>query len=247
MEKKICSKCKIEKDVCEFFIDKSKKEGVYPSCKVCKKEYFSNNDVKIKDYQQKRRMNNPDYGKQFREKNPDYVKNYYKNNKIKMIDSVKKHYNKNRDSLLPKKRNYSLKYYYENIDIIKEKRKVYDKNNREKRNNYISDRKLNNPIYRLSVIVRNRIRTFIKSKNITKNNPTFNIVGCTPEYLKEHIEKQFKEGMSWELMGKHIHIDHIIPLSSAKTEEEIYNLCHYTNLQPLWAEDNLRKGDKILC
>jgi hypothetical protein len=71
MEKKICSKCKIEKDVCEFFIDKSKKEGVYPSCKVCKKEYFSNNDVKIKDYQQKRRMNNPDYGKQFREKNPD--------------------------------------------------------------------------------------------------------------------------------------------------------------------------------
>jgi hypothetical protein len=68
-----------------------------------------------------------------------------------MIDSVKKHYNKNRDSLLPKKRNYSLKYYYENIDIIKEKRKVYDKNNRNKHNEYVKNKKLNDPIYRLSV------------------------------------------------------------------------------------------------
>ena len=52
--------------------------------------------------------------------------------------------------------------------------------------------------------------------------------------------------MSWDLMGKHIHIDHIIPLSYAKTEEEIYKLCYYTNLQPLWAEDNLKKSGKLL-
>ena len=51
--------------------------------------------------------------------------------------------------------------------------------------------------------------------------------------------------MSWENQGKW-HIDHITPLSSAKTEEEVYRLCHYTNLQPLWAEDNLKKGSKIL-
>ena len=72
------------------------------------------------------------------------------------------------------------------------------------------------------------------------------MVGCSPEFLKDHIENQFTEGMSWELMGKYIHIDHRIPLSSAKSEEEVYKLCHYTNLQPLWAEDNLSKGSKIL-
>lgn len=94
--------------------------------------------------------------------------------------------------------------------------------------------------------VRGRVKSFLKLKNITKQNKTFDIVGCSPELLKEHIEKKFTEGMSWELMGKYIHIDHIIPLSSANTEEEIYRLCHYTNLQPLWAEDNLKKSNKIL-
>jgi hypothetical protein len=82
--------------------------------------------------------------------------------------------------------------------------------------------------------------------NYSKNNSTFSIIGCSPECLKEHLEKQFKEGMTWDKLGKQIHIDHIIPLSSAKTEEEVYKLCHYTNLQPLWAHENLSKGNKII-
>jgi hypothetical protein len=87
---------------------------------------------------------------------------------------------------------------------------------------------------------------FLKYKNVTKKNKTSEIVGCSLETLKLHIENQFTDGMSWELMGKHIHIDHIIPLSSAKTEQEILKLCHYTNLQPLWAKDNLKKHNKII-
>ncbi len=70
-------------------------------------------------------------------------------------------------------------------------------------------------------------------------------MGCSPELLKEYLEKQFVDGMCWDNRNEW-HIDHIIPLSLAKTEEEIYKLCHYTNLQPLWAEDNLRKSNKIL-
>jgi hypothetical protein len=82
-------------------------------------------------------------------------------------------------------------------------------------------------------------------KNIRKNNTTFYIIGCLPNQLKEHLEKQFNGNMSWDNYGKW-HIDHIIPLSSAKNEDEVYKLCNYTNLQPLWAEDNLKKSNKIL-
>lgn len=59
--------------------------------------------------------------------------------------------------------------------------------------------------------------------------------------LKWHLENQFKTDMSWENYGKW-EIDHIVPLSSAKTEEELYSLCRYTNLQPLWKTDNIKKG-----
>jgi 5-methylcytosine-specific restriction endonuclease McrA len=59
------------------------------------------------------------------------------------------------------------------------------------------------------------------------------------------LEKLFKEGMTWENHGEW-HIDHIIPISKAKTAEEIYKLNHYTNLQPLWKRENLCKGSKII-
>jgi len=93
--------------------------------------------------------------------------------------------------------------------------------------------------------MRARIWKYVTLLNITKKNRTFDIVGCTPQELKEHLEKQFIEGMTWENRNEW-HIDHIIPLSSAKTEEELYKLCHYTNLQPLWAVDNMKKSNKIL-
>jgi hypothetical protein len=107
------------------------------------------------------------------------------------------------------------------------------------------ERKLIDPIYKLSIIVRGRINKFFKLNKINKKNNTFDIVGCSPIFLKEHIENKFTEGMSWDNRGLFgWHIDHIIPLSSAKTKEEIYKLCHYTNLQPLWDEDNLKKSNK---
>ena len=59
--------------------------------------------------------------------------------------------------------------------------------------------------------MRKRINSFLKINHIIKKNKTFDIVGCTPEFLKEYLEQKFTEGMSWELVGQHIHIDHIIP------------------------------------
>jgi len=246
MQTKICSKCKEEKEVCKFYTDKSKIDGYYSSCKECKIIYTKTRVDENKTYLKLWKIDNPNYHKKFSEKNINYVKEYYKNNKEVLLERVKKHYHENKEKNLEKFRTLSTKYYYNNREKRLEYNKKYNNINREKRNEYLKTKKMNNPIYRLSHNVRGRIYTFLKNNNITKQNKTFDIVGCSPEFLKEHIEKQFSDGMSWELMGQHIHIDHIIPLSSANTEEEVYKLCHYTNLQPLWAEDNLKKSNKIL-
>jgi hypothetical protein len=160
------------------------------------------------------------------ERNKNYNKKYYKNN----LDSIKERH-KN--------------YYINNTEFCKEKMLDFKKNNPNYNKDYDKERKLIDPIYKLSIIVRGRINKFFKLNKINKKNNTFDIVGCSPIFLKEHIENKFTEGMSWDNHGVYgWHIDHIIPLSSAKTEEEIYKLCHYINLQPLWAKDNLKKSNK---
>jgi hypothetical protein len=87
------------------------------------------------------------------------------------------------------------------------------------------------------------------SKSITrqgyrKTSKSKQILGCDYIELKQHLESKFTEGMNWDNYGKW-HIDHIYPSSLAETEEEIIRLNHFTNLQPLWAEDNIRKGNKL--
>jgi len=139
------------------------------------------------------------------------------------------------------------KWREKNADYIKERIKIWKKNNKNHIKEYKKNKYDTDFLYKLSENVRCRINTFLIKNNITKKNKTFDIVGCTPEFLKEHLEKQFKNEMAWENYGLYgWHIDHIIPLSSAKNEEELYKLCHYTNLQPLWAKENLSKGSKIL-
>ena len=238
METKICSECNEYKNILEFYINPNNQK-YRASCKVCfnlrAKKYRESNKNKIKKYTKKYRFINQDIikekGKIYREKN---------NKKIK-LNQIKN----------------SRKYYLNNHELIKEKSQKFRENNptysfeyRKKNptysNDYQQNRKKYDPIFKIAHNMRVRMSIFIKSNNVTKQNKTFDIVGCTPEFLKEYLEQKFTEGMSWDLMGKHIHIDHIIPLSSVNTEEEVYKLCHYTNLQPLWAQENLSKGNKII-
>lgn len=137
-------------------------------------------------------------------------------------------------------------YFSKWVDNNSDYHKNYYIENREEKLKYFKHRLKNNPIVKLTSNIRHRTTQYLKSKNYKIKSEIFKIIGCSPEFLKEYIENQFTDGMSWDLMGQYIHIDHKIPLSSAKTEEEIYKLCHYTNLQPLWAEDNLKKGGEIL-
>ena len=140
---------------------------------------------------------------------------------------------------------YYKKYFEEynklNYEKEKERKLKWSRDNKEYSNNYQKQRKKEDILFRLKTNIRTSVNRYLKYKS----KHTFDIVGCTPQFLKEHLETQFIDGMTWENRSEW-HIDHIIPLSSAKTEDELYMLCHYKNLQPLWAEDNLKKSNKIL-
>lgn len=139
--------------------------------------------------------------------------------------------------------------YIKRSDKVKKKVKEYRVNNREKvrltKRAYHKKKFDTDPRYRLTRRLRCRLKDALRKKSWKKNTHFAEYIGCNLDFLKAHIEKQFKTGMSWANQGKW-HLDHIIPLSSANTEEELYKLCHYSNIQPLWAEDNNAKSDKIL-
>jgi len=84
----------------------------------------------------------------------------------------------------------------------------------------------------------------LRRKGFTKKSKTYEILGCSYQEFKLHIESQFVEGMGWHNRNEW-RVDHHIPLAVAKTEEEVIRLTHYTNLKPLWASDNIKKSDNI--
>jgi len=217
---KVCKKCLIEKPLNEFYFEKRNKSGVMGSCKVCynskQKEWRVDNNEILKEREKKKREIN--YGN-IRKSN----KKYYINN----IDKVNERNREWRKNNPDRSKEFSRKWKIKNLDKIK----LYNQT----------------PEKKVSHNMRCRIKEYLKINNITKRNKTFDIIGISPQELMIHLENRFQDNMSWENYGIYgWHIDHIIPLSSAKTEEEIYKLCHYTNLQPLWAEENLKKSNKIL-
>lgn len=134
-------------------------------------------------------------------------------------------------------------------DCFKEYNKKYRENNIENNKEYYKEyqkqRKKNDQIFRLTCNIRSRINISLKKNGYKKNTKTHKILGCSFEDFKQHIESQFEDWMNWDNKGLYNgefnygwDIDHIIPLSSATTEEELIKLNHYTNLQPLCSKVN---------
>lgn len=144
------------------------------------------------------------------------------------------------------KTNYNKRAYAEQKDARVLERKEYDRGHREQINSRVRERKKKDPLFKLSSCLRIRVWVALKARFWRKTTSFSNYIGCSLEELKSHLEKQFLPGMSWENHTQDgWHVDHIIPLDSAVTEKELYKLMHYSNLQPLWAVDNLRKSNKI--
>lgn len=105
------------------------------------------------------------------------------------------------------------------------------------------EKRKSSSVYRLHQRISANLKNRLKKINIDKPNPTFQMLGYSPVDLKKHIEKCFSSGMSWDNMGQW-HIDHIVPISTAKTLEDIIRLNQLSNLRPLWAKENLSKHNK---
>lgn len=101
--------------------------------------------------------------------------------------------------------------------------------------------------FRLKNVLASRIRMALIGKGIRKATKTIELVGCSIDYLKNHLESKFDSNMSWDNYGSYWHIDHIRPCASFDLSDlEQQKICfHYSNLQPLEAKENIRKGARV--
>ena len=213
---KVCSKCKIEKDLVFFGTLKRSKDGKRTSCRDCEKNYRDcRKDIKS-EYDRFRYELNSDSIK-------ERVSIYQKENRVD-------------------RSNYIRKWYYENID-----------DRRQKIAKYVRVRKSIDDLFNLKVNIRTMIYKSLLNNGYTKKAKCYEILGCSFEEFKIYLESKFEPWMNWQNKGLYNgeldygwDIDHIIPLSSSKNEEEMIKLNHYTNLQPLCSKVNRDiKKDKL--
>jgi len=163
-------------------------------------------------------------------------KKYYEKNKEK---------EKNKEIEKEKRKNYRIKNKDSRKNYQQEYRKKNKESIREKRIQYTKNRYNTDILFKLSTIIRNSIKQSLKIKKYIKNGQTNEIIGCSYQKLKEYLESLFEPWMNWNNYGLYNgelnygwDIDHIIPLSSAKSESELLMLNHFSNLQPLCSHIN---------
>jgi len=202
------------------------------TCTKCKQEKqlieFNKNKRQNDGFQTYCKVCQKEYIKQNKLQLEIYYQDWFSENKQERNEYNKLHRKKN----LQKYKNYNKQY--RSKESYKEKRRQYERNLAK-----------NSLIFRVKNNLRKRIGSFFKGKG--KSKSTEKILGCSYQEFIFYLENKFTDGMSWGNYGLYgWHIDHITPLSSATDESSLERLCHYTNLQPLWAKDNLSKGDKII-
>jgi hypothetical protein len=169
----------------------------------------------------------------------DYNKKYYQKNQKRMKQRTAKF-----REHCP---NYMTVWRENNKEKVKKQKREWIEKNRHKINEQERQRRKKDHAYRIKKNLRRRVNEVIKKPN-KKHTSTFELLGCSLDELLKHLEKQFVKGMNWKNYGNLWHIDHIIPCASFDLAypEQQKKCFHYTNLQPLWAIDNIRKRDKIL-
>ena len=219
----ICCTCKEEKDCIFFNKNKSRKNGFSNICKMCHKKYMmvykSENLEKLRDLNKKYKLENSEKLKEqsilYRVENKDKIKEYQK-----------EYRSENYDSLKLKNDIWREKSCFEKSEKRKKYKREWLKNNRKLKPWYYAHRDLLNSV--------------VKRIGIKKVTNTITELGYSDLDLKLHIESLFIDDMSWDNYGKW-HIDHKTPVSKFTKDDSFSVVNSLDNLQPLWAEDNLKK------
>ena len=213
-----------------------------------KKTWYEKNKEKSllysKEWYKKNKERKLKKSQEWYEKNREKIilnaKKWREKNKERCILNGKKWYEENRERKLKQTKEWTLKNKQKHKQDVK---KWYQKNKK-----YITEklkkRRKTDPTFRMIGNIRRRVLLALKGKNKSAN--TMKLLGANMEEVWKHLELKFKPGMTKENHGLW-HIDHIIPCSSfdlTKPEEQA-KCFHYTNLQPLWASENLSKGNRI--
>lgn len=196
----------------------------------------------------KKSLRNKEYYKKNREHLINKAKENYINNRERDIAKTKEYALNNKEAIREKKRLYRLK----NLDEHSRRDALYYRKNRHDRIKssceYSKKRLTHDPVYRMVKNLRRRLSLAIEKGVGKKTLSTLDLTGCSWIELRKHLESQFKDGMLWSNYGTHgWHVDHIIPCSyfNLTLDLDQKKCFHYTNLQPLWAKDNLKKSNKI--
>ena len=214
-----------------------------------KKRYLENKD-KLLERMKKYKIENKDvisqYNKKYSVENKDVIAERMKKWRLDHLGETAK-YNKeyqfkNKDEIVEHAKEYRL----ENAVRIAEYNKKYGLENRDKILENRKERYHSDIQFKLALLLRNRLKLALK--NNYKKGSAIRDLGCTISELKFYIEGQFQQGMNWENWSfEGWHIDHRIPLAffDLTDREQLLRAVHYTNLQPMWANDNLKKSDKM--
>lgn len=221
MDQKVCGDCHQSKNLSEYNKNKKGKDGLQYRCRICEKQYRKIYYINNKDWLS---LKHKEWSTNNRTKHKELQKIWYYENKEHHQETVKKWNENNQQKKLNKQKEWRKKNNH----------KIQIKN---------KQRRQNNPLLKLTTNLRNRMWEALGGA--VKSDTTIKLLGCSSEEFKIYLERQFTEGMDWSNYGTNgWHVDHIIPLSSGKNQQEIEKLFHYTNCQPLWAKDNWKKSNK---
>ena len=246
---KTCRICRIEKPLSDFrFRNDSKKYR--NECKDCCNKHSA-------DYRRTHKERIAELNKKYYENHKDELAEYNKNYQKLHLDKYREYNKKCRENMTEEQRqksNERSRRFYERKkkdQVYVEKLRTWSrdsgKRRRKKITAYEENRKKTDPIFKLKKQIRNEIRTSFNRRGFRKSKHTEEIIGCDTEFLCDYLRETYLKRYGTEYDGKElVHIDHITPLSSAKTEQDVIKLCHYSNLQLLKAKDNLYKSDNEL-